>query len=254
MRGSVDSRAEQGEQGPRPRIRPRHPRFSPGLVLLLPVLVAGCVCACRRPGPSAPAWDRDLAVREVLTAVLDGVYVRPDTRLLVVDETLDPDRYYGEKESPPAKRLADVVSLPNGTWILRPRSEEFRPRIAGITPGTLEDWVAHSAPMGAPRSLSASRPIVWFSEGEWGALKPEPVSGTRYTDALKARWRAFHARFPASSGWVHLSNVGFSPDHDEALLQASYRSGLGDSAGYWVLLRRDGVRWVVAGRQSLWRS
>lgn len=67
-----------------------------------------------------------------------------------------------------------------------------------------------------------------------------------------AFWKKFHGRYPGSSGWIQLSDVGFSPTRDQALLQVAETRGLMAGEGYWVLLRREGGRWTLAQKKRRW--
>ena len=133
----------------------------------------------------------------------------------------------------------------------------FRPRIEFLSPTTLEDWLAHTTPIATPRALTASRPIEVLTATVWGEL----IASSRLRadegsmgppDA--AYWKEFHLRYPGSSGWIQLSNVGLSPTRDHALLQAGETRGLMSGAGYWVLLRREGGRWSIVQRVKRWIS
>ncbi len=190
------------------------------------------------PPVAAPSWDREAARREVLAAALDVFDKDPDTGrqqqvLVVVDDTLRPRRSYDAGHVPPSSRAADMAPLPDGRKV-------YRQRMEALAAGTFEDWVTHTTPTPAPKDLVATLPIEWFSEADWDAL----------TATSGSRWPAFRRRFPNAWGRVHLSDVGFSPSHDQALLQESHDYDT-CSAGSWLLLQRKDDRWMVVDRASM---
>jgi len=157
--------------------------------------------------------------------------------LVVVDDTLRPRRTYDAGFVPRSSRAADMASLPDGRKV-------YQPKIDTLAAGTFEDWVAHTTPTPAPKDLVAKLPIEWFSKADWDALKAQ--SGTSPPE-FGLRWPAFMRRFPKAWGRVHLSDVGFSPSHDQALLQESHDYDA-CSAVSWLLLQRKEARWVVVDR------
>src|SRR5688572_7469496 len=130
----------------------RHPRFVVGAALFGAALLMAWGAYARRPysmeSPArAPAWDRDVARREVLAAVLDSMFVHPWTRVLVIDETMEPDNVHDKDSVLLTRRPEDRVELPNGAWVLRPR-------IDGFGTETFEDWVAHTGSIPVPRDVA----------------------------------------------------------------------------------------------------
>ncbi len=225
----------------RVRIRSADETVGGHRVRLVAVALASlCLSACGRP-PLAP---REVARREVLAAVLDALYVEPGTRVLVIDDDLSPDLGYAKDTPPRPDRAADAVTLPDGTWM-------YRPTLEGLAPETFADWLAHAARVPAPRDLAASRPIEWFTEASSRAIEPVVITPDGPAGESPA-WMGFHHRYPGSSGLVHLSDVGFSPRGDQAVLQASSLAGGLAGSGWWVLLRRQGGHWVVVVKKRTW--
>jgi hypothetical protein len=67
-------------------------------------------------------------------------------------------------------------------------------------------------------------------------------------------WDKFDADYPQAFGKLEVSRAVLSEDGSQALLYFDY--GCGDLCGNGMLflLRRDGDRWVVAGKTGLWVS
>jgi hypothetical protein len=194
------------------------------------------------PRTADAGWDRDAARREVLVAALADLGGDPDegpnAEVLVVDDVLQPQKTYEADYEPPAKRAADLVTLPGGRKV-------YRPDVAALGSDTFDDWVARSSPVPAPRDLAGTPRIEWLGRDDWKAL---PIKPAHYAHEPGSRWGTYRDRFPKSSPWLHVSDVGFSTSHDQALLQAS-RDSEGTSSGFWMLLRREGGRWSVAERR-----
>jgi hypothetical protein len=219
--------------------------------LRLGALLLATLAACGAPplaGGAAALGNRDDARRGVLSAVLDAL-ADPESRLLVVDDTLRPGRFKGSDVEVPASGAARAYFLPDGRWILRPDIE-------GVTPEIFEDWLAHIAPAPTPRDLVASRPIERLSADGYAALFPKkrgdvtPSAGEENEDLVS---RPFRRRYPGASCYLHLSDVGFSPSSDRALVRAVTHHPRTFS-GLWFFLRREGDRWVVVEKRRSWIS
>lgn len=177
---------------------------------------------------ATPAWDREAARRAVLAAVLADVATGPDAEargvVLVVDDTLQPSSVYDADHVPKPDRVGDVVPLPDGRKV-------YRPAIETLAAEAFDDWIAHTAPVPAPREITSPLPIEWFSE------PPETES------PAPAR-----PRTRESAGFVRVSDVGFSASHRQALVQAMHGTD-GCSVGAWLLLEREGGRWKIVSRR-----
>jgi hypothetical protein len=138
-------------------------------------------------------------------------------------------------------RFAEPLRLPHGRRV-------FAPTIEGLDARTTADWVVHAAPSPTPVDLDLPLPTDWFSEADWRDLE------ARGGADLDETWDAFHRSHPDSAGWIHLSDVGLSPDGDSALIYAWSLAGSLDGAGSWVLLVKRGGRWAIAKREVEWVS
>lgn len=168
--------------------------------------------ACTRSGASsssdfisAPSLERD-----VQTAVLDSFLVQPGVaRLVVVDSTLrGADHFVDEDYAAALRMLGDLPA------------------------GLREDLEQKRRPPMAIQELRTRVPVVAFSEADRAALRSavSPTEG----------WLKFRARFPASSGRIAISRVGFSRDGRFALMLMDY--GCGDRCGgtvYYLLARQE---------------
>ncbi len=204
---------------------------------------------CARPvAPApAPAFDREVARRAVFVAVLEQLHRYEDTRRFVVNPTLAPEGVELEMDADEGfARLA-----PADSWMVLPDGRRMlRPGLKDVDAGLLADWVAHTTPTSVPRDLSAALPIEWFTEADWKALRTPSRSANG--DELDGEWDAFHRLHPHSSGWITLSDVGFSADGSQALLQTTSGRGGLDGSGSWVLLKRVDGRWTVAETHMSW--
>ncbi len=212
--------------------------------LALPILLGACGAGgAGRPGPGpiqAPEFDRDAERTAVLVAVLEQDCMPEGTRILVVDDTLAPDPIELADDLPP-EFPGERLPLPGGHTVLAPD-------LQGLSRDTFDDWRSRAAVRPAPKDLRAALPISWFSDAAWTRLAEEAREATPRGD----RWKAFHARYPGSSGWVRMSDVGFSQAGDQALVQTSTGWDWEAGSGRWLLLRHVGGRWVVVERQETW--
>jgi hypothetical protein len=219
-----------------------------------------CREACRAqskagqtPPHIAPAFDREAERRAVWVVVLAEVFGTDAYGKRVARYVVDPALGVGGKNGIELSdsdleqmrergwAVPDVLRLPDG-------SRTLAPDLRGFDPGTIEDWSQRATDSPAPRDLAADRPIDWLTPEELYSIPIRPEEA----DVDEGSWRAFHRVYPGSSGHVSLSDVGFSPNFDEAVVRASTLRGGHDGACYWVLLRKRDGRWVVAEKQLEW--
>ena len=82
----------------------------------------------------------------------------------------------------------------------------------------------------------------FFSDLEYEAL----------VEAASAGWPAFFDRFPTCQGLLHLSQVGFSPETDVALVFAANERGREMGEGYLWLLEKRADGWTVLDGLMMW--
>lgn len=68
------------------------------------------------------------------------------------------------------------------------------------------------------------------------------------------RWSEYYARYPFSRGFIELSRVGFDSEMDQALVYVGNYRGSLSGAGYYVLLIKEGDRWIIQDMSLLWIS
>lgn len=104
---------------------------------------------------------------------------------------------------------------------------------------------------------------------DFGAKNAEPADLERLfaldadyvvanVDALFASgavgWADFYAKYPDADGLLTLSRVGFDQGMQSALVCVSYYQGGLSGMGRYVLLKKEGGRWVVRGGYGAWIS
>lgn len=203
----------------------------PRITLVLPaVLALACAPEGRVPSPVAGAATVE---DSVWAAVLDSLYVRGRTRLLVVRDSTE-QRYLRDR-------------LPASTV------EKFS-RIPGVEPQALESfWARNSAPRritGLPRTRV---PLVLVSKAAIDSL-PSGIEPGR-SGGPRQFWRAFHERYPNSSGLITLTRPGFNAARTEAILNVDRGCGGLCGDGTIILLARDAAgRWRVVHTRGTWVS
>ena len=151
----------------------------------------------------------------VQLAVLDSLFTRDSTRLLVVgDSTVSGGDHFVSEDY--ASALRTLGALPEGVRA---------------------DFEAKRGVNRRVDSLQARVPVRRFTSADRELLQRE--------DNPSSYWQAFYRRFPGSSGLIHVSRVGFSHDRGSALLLVEY--GCGGSCGgtLYVLLAERSGRWQV---------
>ncbi len=68
------------------------------------------------------------------------------------------------------------------------------------------------------------------------------------------RWSEYYARYPFSRGFIELSRVGFDSEMDQALVYVGNYRGSLSGAGYYVLLIKEGDRWIIQDTSLVWIS
>jgi hypothetical protein len=197
-------------------------------LLALGALFLAAGCARRLPRREATVadpstFDREAERRAVLEVALE--YHREEGILrLVVDPVLE--------------AVGDDYVLPS--------------KFDAEGEGVRADWTAHAKTRPAPEDLRAAVPIEWFSGDDMASLTHE--GGLILPGDLDTRWVAFHERFPASSGWISLSDVGFSKSRNEAAVYVGRQRAPLIGSGHCLLLRKRGGRWTIVADATAWVS
>jgi hypothetical protein len=152
---------------------------------------------------------------EVQAAVLDSFFVRHGIeRLVVVDSTVQGSNHFVDEDY--ASALRTLGDLPKGL-----REDFGKKRLL---------------PMQV-QGLRTRVPVVLFTEQDRAALRAA-TNPTEY-------WQRFYARFPASSGRLAISRVGFSRDGQHALMLVDYGCGGRCGGTVYYLAARDDQRWRI---------
>ena len=202
------------------------------------------------PAPTA-AFDRELERRAVMRVVLTEAYGQDWVKRFVLDPTLQGG------DSAPGERMTEILrakgwreellELPDGRRVMPPG-------IAGLDVGAplIADWAAHGAPSPVPQDLDLPLPVEWFTDADWDALEGVVITGEGAYNSPK--WQAFHLKHPDSAGVITLSDVGFSPGGDQALIYAASSSGSLAGSGGWILLEKRDGHWTIVQRKRTWVS
>ena len=182
-------------------------------VLVIAVLIAGGWVAAAHAQSQATA---DQEERRVQAAVLDSFFTRSDTKVLILlDSTVRGSDHFVDEDY--ASALRTLGELPDG---LHEDFENKRKHRVGL------------------REISARVPIVLIGARELAEIQ----SGATNPDSY---WRRFYARFPASSGRLAVSRVGFSRDGRYALILVDYGCGGRCGGTVYYLLEKRTNRWVT---------
>jgi hypothetical protein len=68
-------------------------------------------------------------------------------------------------------------------------------------------------------------------------------------------WDAFYQKYPKSQGLLTLSQVGFNPEKNQALVYVgNQRGGLDGGGSYILLTREEDDDWIIADSAGMWES
>jgi|SRR5215469_4748113 len=188
-------------------------------------LVAGLLILMA-PGlaPSlAPRGQENSAARisedeyDIYSAMIKELYVKPDSKLLTIeDRTFRYDFSAGDDQPWRDK--------PKGLVIDQSAVEDYESKNRGQS-------VLNKASFKLPVKceLITDADLRTIFHGHWGELE----------------WVEYYRRFPASSGFIMLSRVGFNTDHTRALLYIGSRSGPGYGEIHFLFLEKANGTWSV---------
>ena len=171
------------------------------------LLAVGCALtdACGAQSPEAA----------VQAAVIDSLFVRPGTRQVVIgDSTVSGGSHFVDEDYRSALKM--LGALPDGLQ---------------------RDFEAKRSENHRVDSLPTRVPMRRFA-----ASDRTEIGGTRDPNAF---WKSFYERFPASSGLIRISRVGFSSDGASALALVEYGCGGLCGGTIYVLLAKQADRWTV---------
>jgi hypothetical protein len=202
-----------------------------GAVMLAAAFTAGCGARTDAPAPPAAAPTVEDSVWAV---VLDSLYVQPSTRRLVVRDSTTRIHRRDDRLVPDYVRNFDPVP--------------------GIERETVDDFRTRNLRPRAVTALPRTRvPVERVSEA---TIERFPTGLVRRRTGERMRfWRAFHKRYPDSSGLITLSRVGFNAARTQAVLSVDRNCGGRCADGTIILLARDASgRWRVVHTQGTWMA
>jgi hypothetical protein len=153
---------------------------------------------------------------EIYSTVIKQYYLRPDTKLIMIEErTFRYDFAVDEEPWREKKKgviidasAADDYELKNGQqWLLNKDSFKLTVKAALITDNDLKA----------------------IFHGKWGDLE----------------WINYYRRFPDSRGFVMLSRIGFNTERTQGLMYVGSRCGPGCGDRYFLLLQKENGSWIT---------
>lgn len=153
---------------------------------------------------------------EVYSSVIKQLYVRPETKLVMIEERTFRYDFASEEEPWREKRkgvaidesaVGDYETKNSSAWLLNKNS--FR--------------------LPVKTSLITDHDLKAIFHGSWGDLQ----------------WINYYRRFPDSRGFVMLSRIGFNTQHTQALLYVGSRCGPGCGDINFLLLEKINGAWVT---------
>ena len=70
----------------------------------------------------------------------------------------------------------------------------------------------------------------------------------------KDGWRIFHNKYPSSSGIIWLSRIGFDHKQKQAFVYIGNQRGSLSGIGYYMLLEKKNIHWLIKERMLSWIS
>ena len=154
---------------------------------------------------------------EIYSAMIKELYVRPETKLWMIEDRTFRYDFSGGDEQP---------------W-------KDKPKGLIIDPSAVADYEIKNHGQSLLHKSSFKLPVKWDSitdadlraifHGHWGELE----------------WTEYYRRFPDSSGFIMLSRVGFNTDHTQALLYTGSRSGPGYGEIHFLFLEKANGTWAI---------
>jgi hypothetical protein len=192
----------------------RASRWLAGLVLVSIELGSTSVSAARAQTSSdVGVSDEEY---EIYSAALKQNYVKPDTKLMVIeDRTFRYD--FGDSEEPWNDKY-------KGLTIDRSAIEDYQAK--NSRPSLLNKA---SLKLPVKFNLISDLDLKAIFHGTWGELE----------------WIAYYRRFPDSSGFIMLSRIGFNTEHTQALLYLGSRCGPGCGDIHFLLLEKTNGTWTT---------
>ena len=191
--------------------------------LLLGLVAAACLCGGQADKCEAQSANQDQERYAVYSVVLDRMFVRESTKLLVIqDKTGD-----------------DFTDNAEQRW------ENIRKKLAPISQKTIEDFKSrNSQPSSLENKFTLTTKVTFISKSEVDKMFGKGGGW----------WEAFYKRYPNSPGLITLSNIGFNSEMTEALLYVGHGCGGLCGQGNYVLLVKTNGTWRLERQVMTWIS
>lgn len=154
---------------------------------------------------------------EIYSSVIRQTYIRPDTKMIVVEErtfrydfAVDDDEPWRDKKKGltiEQSAVDDYEARNNEKWLLNKESFKLPVKISLITDLDLKA----------------------IFHGNWGELQ----------------WINYYRRFPDARGFTMLSRIGFNTERTQALLYIGSRCGPGCGDIHFLLLEKTNGVWAT---------
>lgn len=172
---------------------------------------------------SVPRWqsNSDVGVSdeeyEIYSSVIKQIYVRPNTKLLIIEERTFRYDFSIENDEPWRDKK-------KGLTIDQSAVEDYETRNS-------RQWLLNKALFKLPVKISliTDLDLKAMFHGNWGELE----------------WIGYYRRFPDSSGFVMLSRIGFNTQHTQALLYVGSRCGPRCGEIHFLLLEKANGTWTT---------
>ena len=184
---------------------------------LLTIAVSLARVSASRPqtGTDEKIPDEDYGIYSTL---ITQKYVKPDTKMLLIEDITF--RYdFSEGNEKPWRDKP-----PKGITIDQSAAEDFEAK-------NRKHWVLAKSSFKLPVKfdLISDADLRSVFHGKLGDLE----------------WTDFYRRYPASSGFIMLSRVGFNTEHTQALVYVGSRCGPDCGDLFFSLMEKTGESWTV---------
>jgi hypothetical protein len=162
----------------------------------------------------------------VYSALIERMFIRKEVELIVI-------KHQTSAYSSDPGRLGETL-------------EQVRKAMPGLKPETVADFQSrNNRPSLLEKLFDLKVKVALISKDE-----VEHLFG-----AGGGWWKTFYERYPKSQGILTLSQVGFNPEKNQALVYVGNQRGGLDGAGSYILLtREEGDDWVIADSAGMWIS
>jgi len=172
----------------------------------------------------------------VYQSVLDQNFAQDGAKLLVIEDETTGCPMYEDPEirikfGPETKSFAEIVSE----------------KMQSAETSTIENYLERnkiSEKIAIPTDVGSKHLLVGKKELASVFRKGEFDMG----------WTRFYKKYPDSTGLIFFSKVGFSSDHNQAMLYAGRQCGGLCGSGSYLLLNKRNGKWVVEKDMGLWVS